>query len=91
VRVYVIDDYYWWLAPNKRAAIRDYHRYWDETVGGRDTDLNEREVRSLTDDELDTLLYDEEFGEAGVRTFREELARRIERGAGTEMFACTEF
>lgn len=87
LKVFEVNDCDWYAAKTAQEA-RD--AYMEETgFDGTDTDVLHplEEVRELTDEEMDTLLFTNEDG--FQHTFRQELALRDQDEA--RFFASTEF
>jgi hypothetical protein len=90
-RVYCMDDYEWWVAKSLDEAKVAYAK--DRMSDAEAAEYIE-DAHELSDEAMDSLKFtdtDEHDEPTVTRTFREELARRIEHGlSAPELFACTE-
>ena len=87
MKIFEMNDCEWFVGPSAEDCKA---AYFDEF----DSELDE--LRELTDDELDTLMFivtdENEVPDGTKRTFREQLAIEIEEGGEfPRLFACTEF
>ena len=87
MKIFRLNDYDWWIAETQEQAIADYIKdvgLSEEETIDNPGELNEKQLNSY-------IFTDNEIANTPQRTFKEELQRRINAGATSEMFASTEY
>jgi hypothetical protein len=89
IHVFRLNDFEWYAGPSLEACIAK----WKEYTGCTDEDLDD--PRSLTDEEMDSLIFnhtDEDETPYRRQSFRAYLAEQITAGVTfPEFFATTEY
>lgn len=84
MKVFQLNDYEWYMAPTLEEAIDEAVRL----TGLPRDEAADDDACEVTSEDMQRLRFKEDDG--SVRTFAEELTRRISAGAKTELFASTE-